>query len=145
LAAALVVPGLWRAPPAAQAAAGPWRAFDRAAIAGLVAEGRVVFVDVTAAWCLTCQVNEKLVLGQEPVAAALRGAQVVAMRADWTRPDAAIAQYLQSFGRYGIPFYAVYGPHAPEGLPLAEIVTPDQVTQAIQKAGAPQQATAARP
>jgi suppressor for copper-sensitivity B len=110
-----------------------------------VGEGRVVFVDVTAAWCLTCQVNERLVLEAEPVAAALRGAQVVAMRADWTRPDAAIAQYLQSFGRYGIPFYAVYGPHAPDGLPLAEIVTPDQVTQAIRKAGAPQQATAARP
>jgi suppressor for copper-sensitivity B len=138
------VPALWRAPPAAEAAAGPWRAFDRAAIAGLVGEGRVVFVDVTAAWCLTCQVNEKLVLGAEPVASALRGAAVVAMRADWTRPDAGIAQYLQSFGRYGIPFYAVYGPNAPQGLPLAEIVTPDQVTQAIRKAGAARPETAAR-
>jgi suppressor for copper-sensitivity B len=89
-------------------------------------------------------VNERLVLGQEPVASALRGAQVVAMRADWTRPDAEIAQYLQSFGRYGIPFYAVYGPHAPQGLPLPEIVTPDQVTNAIHKAVAAWPETAAR-
>ena len=72
-------------------AAGPWRPFDPAEIHRLVGEGKTVFVDVTAAWCLTCKVNEAAVLDREPVAGRLFGAGVVAMRGDWTRPDPALA------------------------------------------------------
>jgi suppressor for copper-sensitivity B len=56
------------------------------------------------------------------------------MRADWTRPDAAIAAYLRSFGRYGIPFYAVYGPRTPGGQPLPEILTAATVLEALDRA-----------
>ncbi len=108
-----------------------WRPLDAAAIPGLVAEGRVVFVDVTADWCITCQVNKKLVLNRDSVTALLSDPSVVRMRGDWTLPSDAISSYLASFGRYGIPFNAVYGPGAPEGLALPELLSQDAVTAAF--------------
>ena len=100
-----------------------WRRFDPAELRSIVASGGVVFVDVTADWCLTCKVNKKLVLDQGVVGAWLGSGAVIAMRADWTRPDPVIARYLASFGRYGIPFNAVYGPKAPNGILLPEFLT----------------------
>jgi suppressor for copper-sensitivity B len=57
------------------------------------------------------------------------------MRADWTRPDDSISAYLESFGRFGIPFNVVYGPSAPEGLPLPELLTAGIVEDALARAG----------
>lgn len=114
---------------------GKWRAFDQAEISRLVAAGKTVFVDVTADWCITCQVNKKIVLDAEPVAGWLSSDNVVAMRADWTRPNQEIANYLASFGRFGIPFNAVYGPDAPEGIALPELLTRDIVEAAAVKSG----------
>jgi len=111
-----------------------WTRFDPAAIGPAVARGQVVFVDVTASWCLTCQVNERLVLDQPDVKAALGAGGVVAMRADWTRPDPAIAAYLKRYGRYGIPFNMVYGPGAPDGVALSEVLTSAAVEAALAKA-----------
>lgn len=117
------------------AAAGPWRAFAEDEIASLVAAGNTVFVDVTADWCLTCRVNKLLVLESAEIRPLLEAPQMVAMRADWTRPDPAIAAYLAAFGRYGIPFNVVYGPEAPGGLMLPEVLTKDAVRRALAKAG----------
>lgn len=114
-----------------------WQPFDRDAIAKDVAEGKVVFVDVTADWCITCQVNKATVTYRNPVAERLTQPGVVAMQADWTRPDDAIAAYLSSFGRYGIPFNAVYGPGAPDGIALPELLTADAVMAALDKARKP--------
>ncbi|WP_306114975.1 MULTISPECIES: protein-disulfide reductase DsbD [unclassified Roseovarius] len=111
-----------------------WAAFERAEIARYVSQGHVVFVDVTADWCLTCKANKTLVLDRAPVVDALALPTVVAMRADWTRPDARIQAYLEANGRFGIPFNIVYGPAAPEGLPLSEILTPGAVMDAIEAA-----------
>jgi suppressor for copper-sensitivity B len=115
---------------------GAWQPFQPERIPGLIAEGRVVFVNVTADWCITCKVNERVVLAREPVSARLADSQVVAMRADWTAPDEAIARYLASFGRYGIPFDAVYGPGLPVGETLPELLTPDAVMSALGRADA---------
>ncbi len=133
--AALAAP-LAFAPATSQATAGleDWEPLDRARIRDLVAEGRVVFVDVTADWCLTCQVNKTLVLDSETVAAELADERVVRMRGDWTSPDPAITAYLTSFGRYGIPFNAVYGPATPDGEPLPELLTQDVVLESLQRA-----------
>jgi suppressor for copper-sensitivity B len=116
---------------------GVWRGFDRSAIDRAVADGKLAFVDVTADWCLTCKVNESAILARGPVARRLSEADVVAMRADWTRPDPAISTYLADFGRYGIPFYAVYGPGAPEGIALPVLLTDGAVLDAIAKAAKP--------
>ena len=119
--------------PPAQADAG-WVPFDEASIAGAVAAGKTVFVDVTATWCLTCQVNERLVLDSNRIHGRLTATTVVAMRADWTRRDTKIGDYLKTYGRYGIPFNVVYGPAAPGGLPLPELLTEDAVLTALRQA-----------
>lgn len=131
IAAGLVVPSLLPAPAPAPAAQTGWAAFDTASIAREVAAGRVVFVDVTADWCLTCKANKALVLDRAPVSDLLATQDVVPMQADWTRPDPDIQAYLESFGRYGIPFNAVYGPGAPNGVPLPELLTTQNVQDAV--------------
>ena len=96
--------------------------------------GQVVLVDVTADWCITCQTNKALVLETDDLVRALDDAGVARLQADWTRPDETISRYLASFGRYGIPFNAVYGPAAPQGIALPELLTTDIVLGAINKA-----------
>ncbi|GAB4364854.1 MAG: protein-disulfide reductase DsbD family protein [Kiloniellaceae bacterium] len=127
---------------AATAAAAAWQPLDTAEIAARVAAGEVVFVDVTADWCITCQVNKKLVLDTEAVRVRLDAPGVLRMRGDWTLPSDAIAAYLAGFGRYGIPFNAVYGPGAPGGLALPEILTREAVLAARDQAAG--SATASR-
>ena len=109
-----------------------WQKFDAAAIPALVKDGKVVFVDVTAEWCITCKANKEFVLTREPVATALGATH--AMLADWTRPDPAISAYLASFGRFGIPMNVVYGPGAPDGILLPELLSSDDVMTALQQA-----------
>jgi suppressor for copper-sensitivity B len=134
IAAALVAAAVPPRTGSSLALAAGWRGFEPAQIAALVAEGKVVFVDVTADWCLTCQVNKKLVLDTDGVRARLAAPETVPMRADWTRPDPAIAEYLRSFGLYGIPFNAAYGPGAPQGLALPELLTTEAVLEALTRA-----------
>lgn len=110
-----------------------WQPFDPHRVRSLVDQGKVVFVDVTADWCISCKVNKAAVLDRNPVQAALLSANVVTMQADWTRPNETIAGFLAHFGRYGIPFNVVYGPAAPEGIPLPEILTRDVVLNALLK------------
>ncbi len=133
LAPPLLVPAS-EPPPRAAAMDSVWRPFDKVAILNHVGAGKIVFVHVTAEWCVTCQVNKALVLDRGEVAKRLSGDAVVAMWADWTRPNGEIAGYLASFGRYGIPFDAVYGPGAPSGLVLSELLTADQVLAALARA-----------
>jgi len=113
-----------------------WQAFDPSEIQALVASGKIVLVDVTASWCLTCKVNELTSFSDPAVQKAIADAAVVRMRADWSRPDPLIKAYLRGFGRAGIPFDAVYGPQEPEGLALPEILTPSVVLSALGEAGA---------
>ena len=132
VALAFLIPAALPPPPrAAQTADGFWRPFDPAAIQKLVSGGNTVFVDVTAEWCLTCKLNERVAIDTPSVRRRLSAAGVVAMRADWTRPSGEIERYLHGFGRYGIPFNAVYGPALPEGRALPELLTPDEVAAAL--------------
>ncbi len=108
-----------------------WVQFDRGEIARLVSRGQVVFVDVTADWCITCKANKALVIERDPVLSALGTENVTAMQADWTRPDEGISRYLASFGRFGIPFNAVYGPSAPQGIVLSELLTSSEIIDAL--------------
>ena len=113
---------------------GLWRTFERAEIPRLVAAGKTVVVDVTADWCLTCQVNKRLVVADGAISARLKAPDIVALRADWTRPDPAIADYLASHGRYGIPFNVVYGPGRPDGIVLPELLSVAAMVEAIETA-----------
>ena len=139
--AAVLVPSLYGQAvsidaPSGVAKTGLWRRYDPESLQQSVAGGQAVFVDVSAAWCLTCKVNELTVLDRAPVADKLREPGVVAMRADWTQPDPTITAYLQSFGRYGVPLDVVYGPGAPAGIALPELLTSGAVMDAFRRAAA---------
>jgi len=112
-----------------------WVPFDLAAIPTMVADGKVVFVDVTADWCITCQVNKKRVLDTSDIVAAFEQGKVVRMRADWTKPSSEIANYLASFSRFGIPFNVIYGPDSPQGVILPELLSDDSVYNGLAAAG----------
>lgn len=87
-----------------------WVEFDRSRAESLAAGGQLVFVDVTADWCFTCKVNERLILDTPEVAGAFEEHSVIPMKADWTNRNDAIAKFLAEHGRYGIPFYLLYRP-----------------------------------
>ncbi|SFR46418.1 protein-disulfide reductase DsbD family protein [Litoreibacter janthinus] len=129
--AAILVPVALRPVPQAIVNAANWAVFDERAIAAAVADGEVVFVDVTAAWCLTCKANKASVLDRDPVAGLLSSDGVTAMRADWTQQNPDILAFLQRNGRFGIPFNIVYGPDAPSGIMLPEFLTKDAVLNAL--------------
>jgi suppressor for copper-sensitivity B len=112
-----------------------WRTFSAHELQSLVAAGRTVFVDVTADWCITCKINKALVIDGQEVAGRL-SSDVVPMRADWTKPDPEIARFLHEYGRFGIPFNIVFGPGAPDGIALSEILTPSSVSAAFNNAAA---------
>jgi thiol:disulfide interchange protein len=107
---------------AAQVSAGwqPWSAEVQAAAR---ANGRPVFVDFTAAWCITCQVNKSSTLNSSTLQAQFKAKNVLLLRADWTRPDAAIAAELGKLGRSGLPVYAFYLPGAKAPQLLPEVLT----------------------
>ncbi|MXZ39702.1 MAG: DUF255 domain-containing protein [Holophagales bacterium] len=107
-----------------------WVPWDPVQAETLAAEGRLVFVDVTADWCATCKVNERLVLETDETAELFDRYEVVAMKADWTNRNDDIARYLASFGRYGIPFYALYRP-GQEPHVFSELLRGGRLEQAI--------------
>jgi suppressor for copper-sensitivity B len=111
-----------------------WVPFDRQEAERLAAAGTPVFVDVTADWCFTCKVNERLVLDTPPVADAFEAHGIVAMRADWTNRDEAIGTFLEDHGRFGIPFYVLYRPGSEPHL-FPELITQETVVDAVRQAG----------
>jgi suppressor for copper-sensitivity B len=111
-----------------------WTPFERGRAEQLAAAGKLVFVDVTADWCVTCKVNEHLVLDTPEVAGEFSRLGVVAMRADWTSRDPAISALLAEHGRYGVPFYMLYRPGA-EPHVFPELITRDLVVGALHDAG----------
>ncbi|WP_166373023.1 protein-disulfide reductase DsbD domain-containing protein [Psychromonas sp. SA13A] len=111
-----------------------WVPLDAQVIQQQVDQGNVVFVDVTAKWCVTCKANKVGVLLQDPVYSALQKTGVIAMSGDWTVRSDSVTAYLQSFGRYGVPFNIVYGPAAPNGIELSTILNSEDVINAIQQA-----------
>lgn len=135
LAAVILAPTVLPQPGPINASSGDhWIDFDQQAIASHVANSSIVFVDVTADWCLTCKANKSLVLQRDAVRSELVKDGVVAMRADWTRPNDKILAYLKTNGRFGIPFNIVYGPSAPQGIVLPELLTQDVVLNALKAA-----------
>jgi thiol:disulfide interchange protein DsbD len=113
--AAMIAPLFTSAVPAAEArparaADEAWQPFTPTVVGELAAAGQPVFVDFTAAWCVTCQVNKRLVLNDADVLAAFGKKKVALVRADWTRRDPDITRALASLGRNGVPVYVLYRP-----------------------------------
>ncbi len=111
-----------------------WQELDAKQIPQLVAEGKTVFVDVTADWCITCKANKVGVILQNPVYQKLQQQDLVLMKGDWTTPSKKVTAFLQSHQRYGVPFNIVYGPSHPDGIPLPVVLNSDEVMAAINQA-----------
>ena len=107
-----------------------WQTWTATAVQTELAQGHSVFVDFTAAWCVTCQINKKTTLNQPDVLADFAAKQVRLMRADWTRRDPAISRALNELGRSGVPVYVLYAPNrAPQV--LSELLSVAQVREAL--------------
>jgi thiol:disulfide interchange protein DsbD len=122
---------VWPKPAAAELAAEP---YSPGRLAELRAEGRPVFVNYTAAWCVSCQVNDKVAISTSTVRSAFARHKVAYLKADWTKHDAQIAAELASHGRAGVPLYLVYGRNGGESVILPSILTPDIVVKAVEAA-----------
>jgi len=110
-----------------------WEPYSQARLNSLLAEGRGVFVNLTADWCITCLANEKMALASDEFAATLKGADIVYLKGDWTNYDPEITALLNANGRNGVPLYLLYraGQRQPEILP--QILTRTSVISALTK------------
>jgi thiol:disulfide interchange protein len=107
-------------------AAGDWRPFTPVRLQTELNQGHLVFVDFTAAWCLTCKFNEASVLESDTVREAFQRHNVTKLKADWTNGDPVITKLLQQFGRPGVPLYVLY-----PGKPEKPVVFPELLTKSI--------------
>lgn len=112
-----------------------WKPFNPDLIPELIKQDKIVFIDATAEWCVTCSVNKSLVLNDPKVTKILSNPQVVAMKADWTKQDAEITKFLQKHKRFGIPFNIVFGPKNANGIVLPEILSVSTVLEAFKEVG----------
>jgi thiol:disulfide interchange protein DsbD len=122
---------------AAETASLDYEAYTPARLAALRAEGRPVLVNYTAAWCVSCQVNDRVALSTKSVSEALARNNAVYLKADWTKRDPGIAAELASFGRAGVPLYLVYGVKGDTPAILPAILTQGLVVKALDAAAKP--------
>ncbi|WP_143741996.1 protein-disulfide reductase DsbD family protein [Thiorhodovibrio frisius] len=109
--------------------------YSAAALEAALNQGRPVFINMTAAWCITCLVNERVALGTEQVARAFAEQDVLYLKGDWTNHDSTISAYLNAFGRDGVPLYVYYAPGA-KAVVLPQLLTPGLVVAAINQRSA---------
>lgn len=112
-----------------------WQKFDENKISKYVDDGLVVFVDVTAEWCLTCKFNKSTTIHSDEIMKILVRDDVVAVKADYTSPDKRIEEFLKRNNKYGIPFNIIYGPNAPKGIAQPELLDSDILIESFKKAG----------
>ncbi len=100
----------------------------------LVKEGKTVFIDITADWCLTCKVNKLFVIDTKEVSELFKKNNVIILRLDWTKPNEKIKQFLVLKGRYGIPFNEIYSPLIPDGKIFPELLTVNLIKEYLDTA-----------
>lgn len=111
---------------------GDWQAFTPERLQTELEQGRTVFVDFTAAWCLTCKFNEASVLEAQDVREAFDRHGIVKMKADWTNGDPVITKLLQHFGRPGVPLYVLYSAKNEEPIVFPEVLTKGMVLEKLE-------------
>src|SRR5881396_1538177 len=111
---------------------GDWQAFASDRLQAELEQGHPVFVDFTAAWCLTCKFNEANVLESQEVREAFQRRGVVKLRADWTNGDPVITKLLQQFGRPGVPLYVLYPGKSEEPIVFPELLTKSMVLEKLE-------------
>ena len=111
---------------------GDWRPFTPERLQTELEHGRTVFVDFTAAWCLTCKFNEASVLEAQDVREAFQRHGIVKLKADWTNGDPVITKLLQKFGRPGVPLYVLYPAKNEEPIVFPEVLTKGMILDKLE-------------
>jgi len=127
------IPGPAEQTAASPATGIPWQPYSPELVEELRARGQRVFIDFSAKWCLTCQVNERIALRGREVERHFRELGIVAVKADWTDRSETIAKAIAGYGRAGVPLYVLYGRGSEQPVLLPEILTPGIVLEAIAK------------
>jgi thiol:disulfide interchange protein DsbD len=105
----------------------PWQPFTQALVDRLLAEGKPVFLDFTADWCLSCKFNERTAIDVPAVRKMMADQGIVPVRGDWTNANPEITAALKRFGRVGVPFYVLY----PAGRADVPIILPELLTESL--------------
>ncbi len=122
----------------------PWQPFSRASLVQLTSEGKTVFVDFTADWCLTCKTNERVAINTRAVRELVEEYHIVPLRADWTEESPEIKDMLNLLGRNSIPVYAIFPASEPnKPIVFSDLVSQGQVLEKLREAG-PSRETADR-
>lgn len=119
-----------------------WEPWSKAKLDELRGAGKPVFIDFTASWCITCQVNKRVALNNGEVVKRFEEKGVVALKADWTRQDPAITAALAEFGRNAVPLYVLYAGNGAVPVVLPEVLTPSVVLAELEKVKTAKQAAA---
>ena len=110
-----------------------WLNFFEVDIDQLINENNLVFLDITADWCATCQFNKVNVINSNKIVQLFKDNQVTLLRADWTRPNQKINNFLEKYDRFGIPFNAFFSKNFPKGIVLSELLSEKEIVNAINK------------
>jgi thiol:disulfide interchange protein DsbD len=111
---------------------GDWQAFTPERLQAELEQGHTVFVDFTAAWCLTCKFNEANVLESGAVREAFHRHAIVKLKADWTNGDPVITKLLRQFGRPGVPLYVLYPGKSEEPIVFPELLTKNIILEKLE-------------
>ena len=110
-----------------------WLNFFEVDIDQVINENNLVFLDITADWCATCQFNKVNVINSNKIVQLFKDNQVTLLRADWTRPNQKINNFLEKYDRFGIPFNAFFSKNFPKGIVLSELLSEKEIVNAINK------------
>lgn len=110
-----------------------WLNFFDVNIDQLINKNQLVFLDITADWCATCQFNKINVINSEAIIKLFKDNKVSLIRADWTKPNEKINMFLEKYDRFGIPFNALFSSNYSEGILLSEILSEKEIINAINK------------
>ena len=110
-----------------------WLNFKEVNISTMIDQNEVIFIDITAEWCATCQFNKINILDDEKIKKIFKENNIKLIRADWTKPDRNIDAFLKQFNKFGIPFNAFFSQKYPDGIIMSEILTEKEIRLSIEK------------
>jgi suppressor for copper-sensitivity B len=111
-----------------------WIEFSEKTLDDLIIQDKVILVDITADWCITCKFNKLRILKSKEIIDKLKNGEIIGLRGDLTSPNEQIMNYMKKFNRFAIPFNVVYGPNAKEGILTSELLSKEELLNAIDQA-----------